>query len=214
LQTIRTAYSIPYYAQIASPELAQAIFSGSMPAADDPRWAESGAETLEEYAYWSDRACGVACVKMVVEAFGGEVRPLVEWARSGSALGGYLNEIRPDGSRAERGWLHSALAKLITDEGFYAEACSAELADIPGLLDEKYVLIASVSYQIGTHLPVTRRGGHLVVVSGADLDDGGRLSALILHNPSGRTEQLRVNACVPVARFAAAYTGRIIAARP
>ncbi len=211
---IRTTYTIPYAAQLASPELAEAIFGGGMPAYDDPHWAESGAETPEEYAYWTDRACGVACVKMVVEAFGGSRRPLVAWARAGVALSGYLNDKRPDGSSAERGWLHSALAKLILNEGFFAEPRPVELTDFPGLLNANYLLIASVSYQIGTELPVTKRGGHLVVVSGVDLDDNGHLAAVIVHNPSGRSEQLRACACIPVERFAAGYTGRVILAAP
>ncbi len=214
MQTIRTTYSIHYAAQIASPELAEAIFTGGMPAGDDPRWAESGAETREEYTYWTERACGVACVKMVVEAFSGARRPLVSWARAGVALGGYLNEQRPDGASAERGWLHYALAKLIINEGFFAEPCPVELIDFPKLLDAGYLLIASTSYQIGTELPVTKRGGHLVVVSGADLDDNGQVSALIVHNPSGRSEKLRASACIPLDRFAAGYTGRVILTAP
>lgn len=204
---------MPYAAQIASPELAQEIFSGSLPAGQDPRWIESGAETREEYAYWTERACGVACVKMVVEAFGGPARPLVGWARAGVALGGYLTDKRPDGSSAERGWLHSSLAELIIRAGFYAEPRPASLEELPNLLGQGWLLIASVSYQIGTSLPVTKRGGHLVVVSGVELS-GGQLEALIINNPSGRTQDLRVNARIPTVRFAAAYTGRVIVAAP
>ncbi|MBV5330914.1 hypothetical protein JZU69_00485 [bacterium] len=79
-ETIRLPYPVPYYAQIASPELAESIFVQGMDPIHDPRWAESGAETPQEYAYWVERACGVACLKMCVEAVGGPTRPLVEWA--------------------------------------------------------------------------------------------------------------------------------------
>lgn len=204
---------MPYAAQIACPELAEDIFSGRLPAEQDPHWAESGADSPEEYAYWTERACGVACVKMAVEAFGGPVRSLVDWARTGVALGGYLTDKRPDGSSAERGWLHSTLAELITREGFYAEPRPASLDELPSLLERGWLLIASVSYQIGTSLPVTRRGGHLVVVCGAELSDG-QLNTLIVNNPSGRTPELRINARIPVERFAAGYTGRVILATP
>src|SRR5512138_753865 len=94
VETIRLPYSVPYYAQIASPELAESIFVQGMDPAKDPRWAESGAESPEEYAYWVERACGVACLKMCVEAAGGPVRSLVDWARLGLERGGYL--VRPD----------------------------------------------------------------------------------------------------------------------
>jgi hypothetical protein len=213
MHRIDAPYTIPYYAQVASPELAQAIFGDGMPAQEDPRWAESGAKDPEEYAYWTDRACGVACVKMVVEAFGGPVNPLVAWARAGVELGGYLTESRQDGSLAERGWLHAALATLITRAGFFAEPRAMEIAEFPDLFTRGYLLIASVSYQIGTRLPITRRGGHLVVVSGAEMMDE-HLEAIYVQNPSGRTAELRSNARIPVGRFASGYTGRVIVTAP
>jgi hypothetical protein len=44
-KTTHLQYSIPYYAQIASPELAEAIFVHGLDPTLDPRWAESGAES-------------------------------------------------------------------------------------------------------------------------------------------------------------------------
>ena len=88
-ETIRLPYPIPYCAQVASPELARAIFVEGFDPTLDPRWAETGARDPQEYAYWTERACGVACLKMCVEALGGPVRPLLEWARTGVARGGY-----------------------------------------------------------------------------------------------------------------------------
>jgi hypothetical protein len=63
-KTTRLQYSIPYYTQIASPELAETIFVHGLDPTLDPRWTESGAESPQEYAYWVDRACGAACLKM------------------------------------------------------------------------------------------------------------------------------------------------------
>src|SRR5512134_3886133 len=104
LETIRLPYSVPYYAQVASPELAEAIFVHGMDPALDPRWAESGAATPQEYAYWVERACGVACLKMCVEAAGGPKHPLLHWARRGRERGGYLIHRAEDGSLREVGW--------------------------------------------------------------------------------------------------------------
>ncbi len=70
METITLPYPVPYYAQVSSVELAEAILTERMPAELDPRWAETGAATPEIYAYWTQRACGVACVKMCVEALG------------------------------------------------------------------------------------------------------------------------------------------------
>lgn len=210
-EIIRFPGAVPYHSQLASPELAQDIFSLGMAPALDPRWRESGAATPVEYAYWVNRACGAACVEMVVEALGGPVRPLIEWARLGSAIGGYLIDIRQDNPQAERGWLHSALADLIITAGFYAEPREGEIDQFADWLRAGMLLIASVSYEIGTDLPITRRGGHLVVVHAVELQNG-QIRALYLHNPSGRRVELRTNYCIPVARFSAAFSGRVILA--
>ena len=202
-------FRVPYSAQIASPELAARIFVEGLDPALDPRWVESGASTPEEYAYWTSRACGVACVKMCVEALGGPARPLIEWARRGEERGGYLRGLPSKGSQAELGWLHSSLAEMIRTEGFFAEPRRLEIGEFPGLIAEGMLLIASVSYEIGMPGPITRKGGHLVVVFGVVVEDQ-RLASLILNNPSGRTTELQAGARIQVERFAAGYTRRVI----
>jgi len=209
---ITVPYCVPYYAQIASPWLANAFFEKGLNPALDPHWGESGAYTLEEYLYWTNRTCGAACVKMAVEALGGERQPLIEWARRGVRLGGYLSEKRPDGSRAERGWLHTALAELIRRAGFFAEARPLALKEFLAILAGGGMIIASVSHEIGTNRAITQCGGHLVLVFGAWVEEND-VAALVLHNPSGRTPALQVAAQIPAERFATAYTGRGIAIR-
>ena len=210
-EIIRFPGYVPYHSQLASQDLAEAIFSKGLDPALDPRWRESGAATPDEYAYWVNRACGAACVAMAVEALGGPVYPLIEWARRGSAIGGYLNDLRQDNPHAERGWLHSALAELMIAAGFYAEPRAVELDQVPAWLGAGLLVIASTSYEIGTDLPITRRGGHLVLVHGVELKNG-QISALHLHNPSGRCAELRANARLTAERFTAAYSGRVILA--
>lgn len=206
-------YPVPYHAQIASPWLAFTFFEKRMPAWLDPHWAESGAFSLEEYVYWTNRACGAACVKMAVEALGGSQRSLLEWARHGVALGGYLSEKRGDGSSLERGWLHRTLAEMIQDEGFFAEPRRLAPGEFIPVLEKGGLIIASVSHEIGTNHPITKRGGHLVLVFGAELADN-QVQAFILHNPSGRSPALQAAARIPLERFAAAYTGRGIVVQP
>ncbi len=206
---VTVPHRIPYYAQIASPWLANAFFEQGLSPALDPHWVESGAYSLDEYVYWTNRACGAACVKMAVEALGGQRLGLIEWARRGVQLGGYLTEKRPDGSQAERGWLHSALADLICWSGFRAEARPLPIHDFEPIFAEGGMIIASVSHEIGTNRPITQRGGHLVLVFGASIEYD-QPGTLLLHNPSGRTAALRENAHIPAERFLAAYAGRAI----
>ena len=212
-ETIWLPYPIPYCAQVASPELARAIFVEGMDPALDPRWAETGARDPQEYAYWTERACGVACLKMCVEALGGPVRPLLEWARTGVARGGYRIDQDERGRPHERGWVHRILAELMVEEGLSASALALDLADFPIHLRAGQMMIASVSFEVGDDLPVTRKGGHLVVVSGVQVMEG-RPTAFWIHNPSGRSSELRAGARIPADRFAQGYSGRAILVGP
>jgi hypothetical protein len=210
LKRVRLPYPVPYYAQIASPELAEAIFVQGLDPTLDPRWAESGAETPEEYAYWVERACGVACLKMCVEALGGPQVSLIEWARLGLARGGYLIRQAENGEPLEVGWIHSALVDLAREVGLQGEARAASLEEMLEFLSQGQMIIASVSYQAGDdRLPITKRGGHLMVVIGVDYDESGPL-AFYVQNPSGRRTALQANARLDVERFALAYSGRVI----
>ncbi|HSL30296.1 MAG TPA: C39 family peptidase [Anaerolineales bacterium] len=210
LEMIRLPYHVPYYAQVASPELAEAIFVHGMDPAQDPRWAESGAESPQEYAYWVERACGVACLKMCVEAGGGPVRSLVDWARLGQERGGYLVRQDAHGAMREVGWVHNVLAEMARESGLAAESHPASLEEIPVYLRQGRMVIASVSYEAGDdRLPITMQGGHLMVVVGAECLDG-RPCAFYVNNPSGRRAELQAGARLSQERFAAAYSGRVI----
>jgi len=66
---------VPYFSQWESPELAAEFIDGSRRAADDPRWADSGASTPEEYEFWSHKVCGLACLKMIMAWRGVPVPP-------------------------------------------------------------------------------------------------------------------------------------------
>jgi hypothetical protein len=210
LEKTRLPYEVPYYAQIASRELAGRIFNEGFPPEKDPNWYESGAETPQEYAYWVERACGIACVKMCVEALGGPERSMMQWVGMGLAKGGYLIT-EQDGKVVERGWVHRILAELIMEEGYHAEAKAASPEDIAAFLRGNELVIASVSYQLGTTHPITLKGGHLVVVTGADLQHGSP-TMFYINNPSGRTASLQENAPIPANRFADSFTGRVITA--
>lgn len=209
METIRLPYSVPYYAQVASPELAALIFDGVMLPEEDPRWAESGAQTPQEYAYWVDRGCGVVCIKMCIEALGGPRLSLVDWAQAGLKIDGYRIQHKPDGQVEEIGWIHKSLADLCIENGLEAEARSANPVEIVNALRCGQMVIASVSHQIGTSDPVTKRGGHLVVVVGADMQ-GEEPVAFLVNNPSGRQLNLQAGAHIEITRFLAGYTGRVI----
>jgi hypothetical protein len=139
----------------------------------------------------------------------------MDWVRAGLSRGGYLVEKDDLGNPVEVGWLHRALAELIRAAGCQATPQPVDLDEFPHYLKQGCLLIASVSYEVGQNAqPVGYKGGHLVVVVGAGLL-GDALENIVINNPSGRSEELRANACIPTVRFRAGYSGRcIIVGRP
>jgi hypothetical protein len=212
MNCIRLPYAIPYYAQVASPELAYAIFEDGLDPRRDSRWQQWGCESAEEYAYWVDRACGIACVKMVVEGLGGPQRLMMEWIEGGLERKGYLVTKDANGNPVERGWVHRALAELINACGFQATTRQASMEEIARLVDSGQIVIASVSYELGREGTITHQGGHLVVVTGADVNDEGEVGCFYINNPSGRLGIYQTNARIDAGRFAQAYSGRVILA--
>jgi hypothetical protein len=147
---------------------------------------------------------------MCVEAVGGPKRSLVDWARLGLERGGYLIHQNEDGSTREIGWVHSVLAEMAQESGLTAGCRSAGIEEILAELRQAHMVIASVSYQAGDdRLPITKQGGHLMVVIGAECLDG-RPRAFYVNNPSGRRKELQAGARLSLDRFAAAYSGRVI----
>lgn len=205
-----SAGSFPYYCQFASSDLVLPIIRGEMQAKDDPRWRESGFDSPEEYSTWSWRACGVACVRMVVEGFGGPRLTIREWVERGLSLNGFFSA-DPAFPGKPSGWVHRALAELARAEGLVSDTRAGigpeELRDC---LTAGQAVIASVTHELGEYGGLTRRTGHLVLVTGAAETAEGEIRALRLHNPSGRYAALRADAWIDTDRFAAGFSGRVI----
>jgi len=197
--------NVPYFSQWESPELAAEFIDGSRRAADDPRWAASGASTPEEYEFWSHKVCGLACLKMIMAWRGLPVPPTMRLVERALAAGAYL----PDGERV-RGLIYRPFADWVSAEyGIAAEVA----ADLP--MDSLIALAAAGSPVIASvhswirwpgRIP-PERGGHLVLVTGVS---GG---ALKLHNPSGIYRVSQRNALVGPDDFARFAAGRGIVIR-
>lgn len=191
---------VPYYSQWESPELAGRIIAGTMRAAEDPRWAESGARTPQEYEYWSGRVCGLACLKMILAGRGQPVPPMMHLVRRALFFGAYV----PDGDRVT-GLIYQPFADWVArDYGITAEvAADLSLARVAATASPAAPVIASVHHSIRwPDRTPPHRGGHLVLVTGAD-DDHVRL-----HNPSGLPATGQQDAHVKLPDFARFFAGR------
>jgi hypothetical protein len=191
---------VPYYSQWESAELVPRFVDGSLRAADDPRWASSGARTPEQYEYWANKVCGLACLKMIMDWRGLPVPPTMRLVERALAWNAYV----PDGDRV-LGLIYRPFADWVGQEYGIAADVAADLpmdklisAASPGT-----PVIASVHSSIrwpGRTPP--DRGGHLVLVTGA----AGVF--IRLHNPSGLPGVSQRDAWIAVTDFARFYAGR------
>ncbi|MDT7953446.1 MAG: hypothetical protein RQ966_18240 [Acetobacteraceae bacterium] len=191
---------VPYYAQWESVELIDDIVRGRRTAADDPLWARSGARTRAEYEFWSWRACGTACLRMLLAARGDAVPATVPLAMELLAAGAYT--LRAGGLD---GLTYAPFAEHVSHcYGLTAEARPhLDPTELLALAAAGTRVIASVHPSV-RDAPVDppSRGGHLVLVYAADDDE------LVFHNPSGTARRTRESARLPLATFARYYANR------
>jgi hypothetical protein len=191
---------VPYYSQWESADLVSRFLDGSLDAAQDPRWAQSGAATPADYGFWAHRVCGLACLRMILAGRGLPVPPMMRLVEAAVRRGAYV----PDGDTVA-GLIYRPFADWVRDE------FGLDLTVAPGLPADELMasaspdspVIASVHYWIRwpDRTPATK-GGHLVLVTGAA---GGKLR---LHNPSGLPGLSQVDAVLDAADFARFYAGR------
>ena len=159
---------------------------------DVEQWQADGFATAQESAWWSDRACGVACVRMMLLARFGQAPASAELLHEARADGAYLRD---------RGWSHAGLAHLGARHGLPAEAVAVPDDEIAGHLERAPVIVSvKIEFPVGQG-----RGGHLVVLTGAD--GWARGAGFWFNDPSSWGQR---HHWVSGRRLRAAYSGRAI----
>lgn len=198
--------AVPYRAQWESPDLIADILTGALPAADDPLWARSGADSAQEYEFWSWRACGMACLKMALAYWGREEPPLVQLAEEASSYGAYVRH-----ETGVRGLIYAPFVSYV-EERFGLSARShpdLPLAALASVTSAGALVLASVHYDIRRpDTTPSHRGGHLVLVIECTEDE------VVFHNPSGDRADNQAFAVVSREAFARFYAGRGVVISP
>lgn len=175
----KVLFDVPYYSQFESLELVLKIINGEIKAEDDSLWKNSGAKDKEEYIFWSWRACGMTCLKMILDDMGKGQYPLVELARSCVKYGGY------DPKRDDLGLIYKQFCIFVKkDFGIKAKVVKRlNIREIKRELGKGSYVIVSVHPDIRDreNPEPKRKGGHLVLVVGYDEDS----KKLYINNPSG-----------------------------
>lgn len=177
---MQTSHAVPYLSQFESAHLVAEFIAGTLPTTEDPRWAESGAADPEEYAFWAWRTCGLACLRMILAHRGLPVPRTVPLAEECTRSGGYVRH-----ADHVDGLIYGPFADWIAGEFEIKATVQEDLGfeEIADMVHAGGLAMLSVHTWIRwpDRTPDTR-GGHLVLVTGAD---EGRL---LIHNPSGLPE--------------------------
>ncbi len=199
---------VPYFSQWESADLVPALLAGTISAARDPLWRSSGAVSPEEYEFWSWRACGVACLRMVLSYWCVKPPPALVLIKECLAAGAYVQR---DAQRVD-GLLYEPFAHYVRRRwGLRVDVgAPLHLADLTGHVQDGSLVMASVHPSIRELAPdPPARGGHLVLVVG--VTTGG----MVLHNPSGLPGRSQRFAIVSTHDFGRFYADRgVILSRP
>lgn len=190
--------NLTYYSQWESPKLVEDIINKKFHPKNDPLWKRSGAVSQTEYCMWSWSGCGMACLKMILKHATGKEYKLVTLGKKCLEYGGYKDNSKKHSAKKimERnngrppsdyfdGLFYGPFLEFINKE-FHLSGNVVFLMTlkdiITGLSDKKYVIVSvSGSLRNPEREKLHKKGGHLVLVSGYDLDN----KLLYLHNPSG-----------------------------
>jgi hypothetical protein len=162
---------------------------------DPDEWDEHGGHALGDRAEWSERACGMAALRMIMLAYLGTAPPLTELLKLGVEAGALTG----------RGWLHAGIADLASGYGIPAAAEAVAAPNLPVRLAAAPVIV-SVTRQFPDD---GRKGGHLVVARG--YDGGGDDPDILFRDPSSWGQE---HDRVPLSRLSASYSGRCITFAP
>jgi hypothetical protein len=156
---------------------------------DAQNYVVEGFPTVSEAEHWSERVCGLACVKMAIAGFTGKTIPLYELLQQGLKMNAYKEDL---------GWVHQGLVDIAKHHSLRGgrESIKDDLGKIYAHLKKGEIVIPSVSPGLEGgkvyHLKsgkdyVVPRGGHLVVIYGATVKDH-KVASLTLHHPSSEKE--------------------------
>jgi hypothetical protein len=161
---------------------------------DPAEWETHGGWALGDRVEWSDRACGMAALRMILLAYGREAPTVTELLHLG---------VKRE-ALSERGWLHAGIADMAASFGIPGRAEPIAAGDLPAALDTAPLIIS-----VTECFPDDgRKGGHLVVARGYG---DGTDPDILFRDPSAWGQ---AHDRVPLSRLAASYTGRAITFAP
>ena len=152
----------------------------------DYKGEDSGFPSIAEKEKWEDNACGIACIRMIINTS----------LREGGMEKGYwelLSLAVNNNAYIEKGWIHKKLLEILNLHGLNGRCHRNKTTkDLAAAIDSGSICIASVTKRfIGGLLDengsIMARGGHLVVAYDTYYNDGN-LKSIICNHPSSLEE--------------------------
>lgn len=149
----------------------------------------------KQFDLWSRRACGIACVKMVLDHYFPNTKiSLWDLLNEGIKLGGYILYDKK-GRFVDLGWFHKALLMLLTRHGLSAFLSGYLSAlDVADYVCKKNLVIASIKVpdranlsDEGNFFPEGYSGNiynHLILITAVEMKNG-KPANFVTHNPTG-----------------------------
>lgn len=160
-------------------------------------WEAHGGWTLGDRTEWSNRACGMASLRMILLAYTGQAPTVTELLH----LAVKHEIMTPQGA------LHAGIADMAAELGVPGHAEPVDAVDLISRLADA-PLIISVTEQLPTD---GRTGGHLIVARGYDADTTEDDPLILIRDPSSWGQH---NDHAPLSRLSSSYAGRAITFPP
>lgn len=164
-------------------------------------WQERGFFNKEDAIYWQDKACGIACVKMVLD---------MHTEHSGQKFADLINEMEEKGVYLDgKGCVHQGIAGELNNRSIDAQRMKIETVDqIKKFIDQDNIFIAS----IGSRFLNGKKSGHLIPVIGYT-EENGKVESIIVHYTSTPAEYQLPERDVDSTRFMNHFSGNVIRVR-
>lgn len=206
----RTHFDVPYVCQFSIPENAEPTLKKTLVPVEDPEWAASGATSPKRYSDWAFTMCGMASTAMILDYFlNSKLLPAV------LAEDALLHQVYTNESASISDMRYRQYVTWVSNQGLRATFYTRlSVRGLEHALTNGKLAIVSVNPNIRGFdtAPLTQKGGHLVVVTGYDLND----KTITINNPSGfSSSNTQHHHKLPLEVFEKYYAGRgiILSAR-
>ena len=197
------SHDIFYVCQFAKPEHAELSLKKELSPIDDSHWAETGATSPKRYADWAFTMCGMASTAMALSHFHNKnIKP------ASLAEDALLSGVYTENEKELSAMKYREFAKWVKKYNLHADVYTKlSIKGIQYALSKGKLVIISVNPNIRGYntASVDQKGGHLVLVTGYNLDRKTKS----INNPSGFvSNNTQINHELSEKQFLSYYAGR------